>query len=178
MTIGLRQVVGDRDRSTEEFARLVAGQQDRLLRLAYLLTSDRGGAEDAVAEAVSRVYARWRRGGIDNPGAYLRTAVVHEVRGRARRAGLERRERSRRWGDRRGQLGVADRVVDRHEVLTALEHLAPRQRMVVVLRFFEDLSVAQTAAVLSISEGTVKSQLSRALDHLREHFLDRAEERR
>jgi RNA polymerase sigma-70 factor (sigma-E family) len=152
------------------FVVAVAGVHDRLVRLATLLTSDPDEAEDVVAEVVARVYRRWQQGALDDPHGYLRVAVVNEVRRRGRRSSLDRRLRARRSGDMRGVRTHDDQLVDRDAILAALQGLGERQRLAVVLRYFEDLSVAQTAAVMGTSEGTVKSQVARALTQLRDHL--------
>lgn len=152
------------------FVLVVTGVHDRLVRLATLLTSDPHEAEDVVAEVVARVYRRWLQGGLDDPHGYLRVAVVNEVRRRGRRSSLDRRIRARRSGDARGERTHDEQLVDRDAVLAALQRLGERQRLAVVLRYFEDLSVAQTAAVMGTSEGTVKSQVARALVGLRDHL--------
>jgi RNA polymerase sigma-70 factor (sigma-E family) len=166
---GMARAVPDRA-ADDAFLLVVTGVEDRLLRLATLLTGNLDEAEDVVAEVVARVYRRWQRGRLDDPHAYLRVAVVNEVRRRGRRSALDRRARSRRTGDGRGTTGVAERIADRQAVLTALQQLGERQRLAVVLRYVEDLSVADTAAVMGTSEGTVKSQVARALAALRTHL--------
>jgi RNA polymerase sigma-70 factor (sigma-E family) len=166
---GMARAVPDRA-ADDAFLLAVTGVEDRLLRLATLLTGDTDEAEDVVAEVVARVYRRWQRGRLDDPHAYLRVAVVNEVRRRSRRSALDRRARARRTGDGRGTTGVAERIADRQAVLGALQQLGERQRLAVVLRYFEDLSVADTAAVMGTSEGTVKSQVARALGALRTHL--------
>jgi RNA polymerase sigma factor (sigma-70 family) len=145
----------------------------RLVRLALLLSGGRADAEDVVAEAASRVYVRWRQGRVDDLGAYLRTAVVHEVQRRGRRQGLERRVRDRRTADGRATTPLDERISDRDVVLEALRQLGPRQRQAVVLRYLEDLSVEETAAAMQISTGTVKSQAARGLRTLRELLGER-----
>jgi len=120
-----------------------------------------------VAEAFTKMYRRWRRGGIDDPRAYVRRAVVNEVNSRFRRLALERREAGRRHGDDRGARGADDDLADRDEVFRALAALPVRQRTAVVLRYYADLSEAATAAAMDVSVGTVKSCVSRGLDRLR-----------
>ena len=140
----------------------------RAVRLAYLLGGDREMAEDAVATVWLKVHRRLQRGPIDDIGAYVRRAVVNEVNSGFRRLGLVRRERRRRRGDERGQLGHEQRVTESAAMVQALGRLPERTRAAVVLRYYEDLSVADTAAALGISEGTVKSSVSRGLSQLRE----------
>jgi RNA polymerase sigma-70 factor (sigma-E family) len=145
----------------EEYAAVFARHQGRLLRVAELVAMDPDIAADAVAEAFARTYPHWRRGRIDDIGAYLRRAVVNEV--------------SRTWRQRRPVAvpvsvvsdGADDGVVERDRVLRALTTLPFRQRAAVVLRYYDDLSEADIAQTLGIAPGTVKSTLSRALDRLR-----------
>lgn len=136
------------------------------VRLAYLLTSDAEQAEDIVAEAFAKVYRQWQAGRVEDVGAYLRRAVANTANSKLRRRYLERREAARRTGDDRGVRTVDDDAADRDAVWQALQRLPDKQRAAVVLRYYEDLSVEETAAVLGVSEGTVKSQVSRGLDRL------------
>ncbi len=157
-------VRGGLDRSS--FATVFEAQHRRAVRLAYLLTSDRDLAEDIVAEAFAKVFVPWQRGEVRDVAGYLRRAVVNEANSKLRRRYLERREASRRSGDDRGQRSVESDHVDRDQMWTALQQLPDRQRRAIVLRYYEDLSEAQTAALLGVSVGTVKSQVSRGLDRL------------
>ena len=144
----------------------------RAVRLAYLLTGDHHQAEDVVADAMAKVYVQWSRGRVDDVGPYLRRAVANQANSRLRRRYLERREASRRSGDDRGVRLVDDDAADRDAVWQAIQQLPDRQRQVVVLRYYEDLSEADTADVLGISTGTVKSSLSRGLARLEELLAD------
>lgn len=140
----------------------------RAVRLAYLLTGDHHQAEDVVADAMAKVYVQWRRGRVEDVGPYLRRAVANQANSRLRRRYLERREAARRSGDDRGVKRVDDAAADRDAVWQAIQQLPDRQRQVVVLRYYEDLSEVDTADVLGISTGTVKSSLSRGLARLEE----------
>ncbi len=153
--------------ATDEFADVFAAHHREALRLAYLLCGDSHRAEDAVAEAFTKMYRRWRRGGIDHPRAYVRRAVVNEVNSRFRRLAVERREAERRRGDDRGLRSADEDVADRDEVLRALGALPVRQRTAVVLRYYADLSEADTAAAMEVAVGTVKSCVSRGLARMR-----------
>lgn len=139
------------------FAAFYRDEYDRMLRLAIALLYDRAVAEEVVHDAFAAVYTRW--GGIDRPGAYLRTSVVNGCRG------IHRREQVRR----RHVPEVVPEALppDERELLEAVAKLSPRRRAVVVLRFYEDLPEAEIAALLDIRVGTVKSTLSRALAELR-----------
>ena len=145
------------------FAAVFNAHHRDAVRLAYLLTSDAAQAEDIVAEAFAKVYVRWKRGEVRDVGAYLRRAVANEANSKLRRRYVERREAGRQRGDDRGVRLLDDQAADRDEVWSALGHLPARQRQAVVLRYYEDLSEAETAEVLGVSVGTVKSQVSRGL---------------
>ncbi|HEY7225292.1 MAG TPA: SigE family RNA polymerase sigma factor [Micromonosporaceae bacterium] len=141
-----------------------------LSQLAYLLTGDHHAAEDLLQDALVVVARRWKQvAKADNPVAYVRQILYHEF------VSSWRRNRWRRSEITSDQLPEpsphADEagVVDRRIVMKrALRRLTPRQRAVVVLRFYEDLSEADAAAVLGCSVGTVKSQTAYALRRLRE----------
>lgn len=154
-------------RDEAAFVEFAASARPRLRRAAYLLCGDWDRASDFVQEGLIRVYVRWPRL-LRNGGelAYARKAVVSAYLDHARR-----RSSTERPAEADPTLAsaedVATAVVDREALMSALAGLAPRQRACVVLRYFEDLSVEQTAAVLGCTEGTVKSQTSRALFSLR-----------
>ncbi len=150
-----------------DFADVFAAHHAEALRLAYLLTGDPHRAEDAVADAFVKVWRRWERGGISSPRAYIRRAVVNEVNSRFRRLRLERAEAQRQRGDDRGALAIEDRLADADEMFVALRRLPERQRTAVVLRYYSDLSEAETAEAMHCSVGTVKSSVSRGLARLR-----------
>lgn len=163
MLTTVRAVVEERS-----FASVFNEHHRRAVQLAYLLTSDADQAEDIVAEAFAKVYVRWKRGEVRDVGAYLRRAVANEANSKLRRRYLERREAGRRHGDDRGVRLVDDHAADRDEVWSALGRLPTRQRQAVVLRYYEDLSEAETAELLGVSVGTVKSQVSRGLARMHE----------
>jgi RNA polymerase sigma-70 factor (sigma-E family) len=144
------------------FAELFARHYAPALRLAALLEGDPTRAEDAVCDAFARVYARVRRGGVDDVAPYLRQAVVNAVRGGWRRREVERRHAAALVAVAAGSEFEA-LVVDRDEVWRALAALAPGQRRVVVLRYYEDLPEAEVARLLKVSVGTVKSQAAKGL---------------
>ncbi|MGH2674278.1 MAG: SigE family RNA polymerase sigma factor [Actinomycetota bacterium] len=133
-------------------------------RLAFLLTGDRSVAEDLVHEAFVRLFGRFRD--IRHPEAfrsYLRATVVNLARSHFRRRRVERAylERQGRPPDDASPDPGA-----REEMWDALQRLSPRQRAAVVLRYYEDLTEAQTAEILGCAVGTVKSLVSRGLDRL------------
>jgi RNA polymerase sigma-70 factor (sigma-E family) len=156
--------VGDIDGYGELFARTHV----RLIRLAFLLCGDRRRAEDAVADAFARVYPRWRRGGLDDADAYLRRAVVNQLRSGWRRLLVERRHAAKAGGDDRGQVLHADQSADHAALLHALTQLTELQRTAIVLRFYEDMKETEVADAMGVPLGTVKSSVSRGLDRLRE----------
>jgi len=152
----------------EEFRRFVEARWHSLVRTAYLLTGDRHRAEDLVQQVLVKVHRRWSHVGRDgSPYAYTRAALANESASWWRR---------KRVPESLGEVPVsADRdprdayaAYDaRDEVARAVLGLPPRMRAVVVLRYFDDLSEADTAAALGMSVGSVKSQASRGLDRLR-----------
>ena len=150
----------------EEFDGFMRGRWPAMVRLAYALTGDAGHAEDLAQTAFARAYASWgrvRRAG--DPDAYVRRIVINTHRSRFRRHRVTEELR----GDLTDTAGAASQPgpEGRSELLDALGRLGPRQRAVVVLRYWLDLSEAETAAALGCSVGTVKSQASRALATLR-----------
>jgi RNA polymerase sigma-70 factor (sigma-E family) len=151
------------------FERFVEGRSTALLRTAYLLTGDRGHAEDLVQTALLRTARHWSRARAA-PEAYAHRVLVNLSHDRIRRIFRRPRE-SPMPPDVHGLRAVDggyERVAERGVVVGALNRLPTRQRQVIVLRFFEDLSVEQTAELLGFSTGTVKSYTARALARLRE----------
>lgn len=157
-------------RDEAAYVEFAHGARGRLRRAAYLLCGDWDQASDLVQEGLIRVYVAWPR--LERTGrehAYARKAVVSAfLDSRRRRSSTEVPADV----DHRHASGedVASTVSTREALMQALATLPPRQRACVVLRYFEDLSVADTAAVLRCTEGTVKSQTSRALLSLRTTF--------
>lgn len=152
-----------------DFRSFVQAREHALLRTAYVLTGDRQSAEDLVQGALEKAIRHW--GSIRDPAGlegYVRQIMYRDQVSRSRlRAFTEvladavPEPRSPR------QAEPFDRVEDRAALRTALLKLGRRQRTVLVLRFYEDLTAEQVAAALGISVGTVKSQTARALDNLR-----------
>jgi RNA polymerase sigma-70 factor (sigma-E family) len=150
------------------YAEVYALHHDRLVGLGFLLTGDRHRAEDAVAEAFARAWPHWRRGRVTDERAYLTRAVVNEVNSVGRRTGRDERYRATHRPAAPDATAGTDGTVDRVAIVAALAKLPKRQRAVVVLRFYDDLSEASTAALLGMRLGTVKSQTSRGLARLRQ----------
>jgi RNA polymerase sigma-70 factor (sigma-E family) len=159
-------------RDEAAYAALFAAHHRAAMRLAFVLTGDAATAEDAVADAFAAMYPKWRAGRVGAPEAYLRRAVVNRVRGGIRRR-VVRRRHERALRPAAAAAGPSDAGLgDRDRLRAALLALAPRQRAVLALRFLEDRSEADTAAVLGIAVGTVKSQTARALERLRAVLAD------
>ena len=151
----------------EAFAALVREHHDRLARLAHLLCSNREQAEDAVAEAYAKVWPRFRRGQVEHPRIYLRAVVINQVRGDLRRRVVEQREERRQRVDWRFGVSPERNVEERALLEPALWQLPEGQRAVIVLRFYEDMSEDDIAALLGVPVGTVKSRCARGLHQLR-----------
>lgn len=147
-----------------DFDEFVVARSQALLRTAYLLTQDEGRAEDLLQTALTKAWFAWRR--IDvSPEAYVRRILVTTSASWWRR----------RWTGEtptaelpeRPSAGTSDGPADGQDLWVALGRLPQRQRAVVVLRYLEDRTEAETADLLGCSVGTVKSQCSRALARLR-----------
>jgi RNA polymerase sigma factor (sigma-70 family) len=141
-----------------------------LVRLALLLVGDRASAEDVVQDVFTRLCARGRELDQVSAPAYVRTAVVNGCRSVLRRRALARRIAiTRAWPWRDTQESAEHTAIlaeDRQRVLAALAALPARRREVLVLRFYLNLPVAEVAAILGISQGSVKSATARGLDAL------------
>lgn len=150
-----------------EFVAGVQGEMPRLRRVARVLVGDPQLADDLVGEAIARTLPRWRAGKVGDIGAYMRQIVINLAtrRWRRRLLGRHRDHAALDWLTTSPEEDAM--VVERDRTLRAVMGLPVRRRAVVVLRFYEDLSLAEIAAVLDVSEGTVKSQLSRGLEQLR-----------
>ncbi|MBO9520064.1 MAG: SigE family RNA polymerase sigma factor [Nocardioidaceae bacterium] len=148
----------------EEFTEFVTTAWPVLFRTAHLLVGERGLAEDLVQTALAKTYLSWGR--IRDRGAagvYARTVLINTATSWFRRHAWRREVATGELPDRVAPATSPDRP----DLAAALRALPPRQRAVVVLRFYEDLSVEQTAQALRITPGTVKSQTSHALAKLR-----------
>jgi len=138
------------------------------IRLAYLITGDRGLAEDLVQDAFVRLAGRvvHLRGSTESFEPYLRRTVVNLANSHFRRRKIERRYRERESSMLR-PAGQDPDIPSREAARAALLQLAPRQRTALVLRFYLDLSEAQTADVMGCRRGTVKALVSQGLNNLR-----------
>lgn len=148
-----------------DFESYAAARRTHLRRIAYLLCGDWDRAEDLVQDALARLFVHWRRASrADNVDAYVRRTLVNAYLADQRRP----------WRRDLISSTVPDTAVAAHEagrrdeLRAALAGLGASQRVVVVLRYWDDLSVAETAAALNCSTGNVKSQSARGLARLRE----------
>jgi RNA polymerase sigma-70 factor (sigma-E family) len=157
----------------DSFAEFMSAALPSLLRFGYVLTGDAHRGEELAQSALVTTYRRWRQLRHEEPHAYVRRAMVNAHTSLWRR---HRRETALpddldlpAGGS--GPVGYDD--VD--QVLRALRVLPPRQRAVIVLRYYDDLTEAEIARALGCSPGTVKSQASRAMKTLRRE-LDRVDQ--
>lgn len=158
--------MGPRDGQDAEFEAFVRARTTSLLRVGFLLTGDQHLAEDLVQTALARTHQSWGRlTEVGNAEAYTRKVMYHlQVSWWRRRRVAESPVAD--LPETRGADPTSGTALQL-TVEKALYRLTPRQRAVIVLRFFEDLTEAQTAAVLGCSVGTVKSQTARSLARLR-----------
>ena len=157
-----------------EFSAFAARDGGQLLGFAFLLTGNRHDAEDLVQQALLRTAARWRAAR-QSPAGYSRTVVLNLVRDRWRAQQRQQPETpSLDLAELPSAVDAAAVVLDRQVLLDACRLLPLQQRAVLVLRYWEDRSVEETAAVLGCTSGTVKSQTHRALARLRDVLADLA----
>jgi RNA polymerase sigma-70 factor (sigma-E family) len=139
----------------------------RLFRTAYVIAGDHQAAEDAVQVAMVRVCARWSRvRSMASPEAYARRIAVNECLGRRRVPAVRRETPTDLSGSELREL-VTPAPDDPPDLWNAVRELPPRQRAVIVLRYYEGLSESEIAEALGCRPGTVKSQASAALARLR-----------
>jgi len=154
----------------DDYVAFVRARQGALLRAAYLICGDHHLAEDLLQEALVKLASRWERLRDEAPEAYVRKILYRDAVSRWRKV---RRETLVDHHDPVGPLATITEPDGTGQVLTgvqvreALDLLPPRQRAVIVLRYFEDLTEAQIADALGIAPGTVKSQASDAMRTLR-----------
>jgi RNA polymerase sigma-70 factor (sigma-E family) len=154
-----------------EFEQFAALHADALLRNAYLMAGDRGEAEDVVQECLLRLARKWPRvRSMEHPGAYARRVLFNLILDGGRQRARRRTELlASQATDGPGGAEETTTLLEAHvELLQALAGLPPRQRAVLVLRYFADLPAEEVARILDCPPGTVKSRTSRALERLRE----------
>ncbi len=150
----------------DEFATFVRARGPALLRLATLLAGDPTAGEDLLQSVLERTYLRWPQASIRDPEAYVRQAMTNAMRSVWRRRRRMREQPTSQPPDRHRDIGE-EAIHNRMPLLDALRRLPAQQRLVIVLRFVEDLTEAEVATRLGCSTGTVKKQSSRALTRLR-----------
>ncbi len=165
-------------RETAAFVEFAAGRSAALHRTAYLMVGDHALAQDLVQEALTKTYVAWPR--LRDPSAaeaYTRKAITTTaISWWRKRSSTERPSDTRtehgagRHPGRGAQATPEDEVVDRDWLWQALLRLPARQRAAIVLRYYEDLSIGQTAEAMGCAAGTVKSQVSAALSRLRDEL--------
>jgi RNA polymerase sigma-70 factor (sigma-E family) len=161
-------------RDPAEFVAFAAARSTALLRAAYLMVGDEAHAQDLLQEALTRTYVAWPR--LRDPNAaeaYTRRVITNTAISWFRRKGW-RNELATETLPERGTIAEADSVAERDWVWQALLQLPVRQRAAIVLRYYEDLSEAQTADAMGCAVGTVKSQVSAGLRKLRATLGDEA----
>lgn len=162
-------------RDPAAFTEFVASRAPALFRTAYLMVGDHGLAQDLVQEALTKTYVAWPRlREVSKAEAYTRRTITTTYISWWRK---------KSWSAERPHDDVPEapttgpshgnEVVDRAWLWAELQKLPPRQRAAIVLRYYEDLSEAQTAEVMGCAVGTVKSQVSHGLRRLREQMGDR-----
>ena len=160
------------DDTSRSFAEAFAEVHADCVRLAWHLTSNRDDAEDIAADVLAATWERYERGKVDDVRRYLLRAVANRARSWLRRRYVRARVHGTASGDDRGVRWQDEDVADRDAMWRALQRLPRRQRITVVLRYYEELTVEETAEVLGVSQGTVKSNTSRGLARLEELLAD------
>jgi RNA polymerase sigma factor (sigma-70 family) len=163
------------DAAAESFAAFVDAQGQRLLRLAFLLTSGNGAvAEDLLHTVLLRLQERGIAD-LDEPTTYARRALINEYTTHLRRTERDRRLQARLVAvDARTTASASPE--DRLAILAALRELGERERTAIVLRYYEDLADVDIAAVLDCSRSTVRSLIHRAMPKLRRALADPADD--
>jgi RNA polymerase sigma-70 factor (ECF subfamily) len=145
----------------DELVRFVAGEYPYLVAALSLVCGDRSAAEDAVQEALARAVVAQRRGTIDSLAAWVRVVALNTLRNRWRSQGRERKATQRLQDSERARATFDD-VEGSIDLARAMGELTRRQREAVALHYRMDLSVSETAEAMNVSDGTVKTLLSRA----------------
>ena len=159
----------------DSYEGFIAAHERSLLRFAYLITGEQADAEDVVQDAIIKVARHWHRLRPEGALAYLRKAVTNEALQRSRRAREVPADLSTL--DREASPGALLRFEEDQAFFGHLQQLPAKQRAAVVLRYYLDLPDADIATQLSCSPQTVRSQIHRALDHLRNSTSTRMEPR-
>ncbi|HEX2144339.1 MAG TPA: SigE family RNA polymerase sigma factor [Glycomyces sp.] len=155
-----------KEQQEAEFEAFALAQRDGLRRYAYYLCGDWFEADDIVQKSMAKLFAAWNRVDPNSAGAYTRRIVTNVFLSHRRLAWVRRERATEEMPS--GRLDAPQELVDLQlAVAGALDRLAPRERATLVLRYWEQLSVDETAAALGCSSGTVKSQSSRGLGKLR-----------
>ena len=167
--------MGKRDAGA--FAEFVAARSAALHRTAYLMVGEHALAQDLLQEALTKTYVAWPRlREVANAEAYTRRVITTTaISWRRRRSWHEQPHDELPDRPRPGATGADDDLALRDWVWTALQQLPPRQRVAIVLRYYEDLTEAQTAAAMGCAVGTVKSQVAQAIKKLRRELGGDAE---
>ncbi|MGH3646565.1 MAG: SigE family RNA polymerase sigma factor [Micromonosporaceae bacterium] len=151
----------------EGYAEFVSAHTPALSRVAYLLAGNHAAAQDLLQSALTKAAVRWRKIST-SPAGYVRRVMYHESVSLWRRRRVIAEYATAKPPDTASATDEADHTVRRLVLQRALARLTPKQRAVLVLRFFEDYSVADAAELLGCSTGAVKSQTNYALRRLRE----------
>jgi RNA polymerase sigma-70 factor (sigma-E family) len=150
----------------EDFAAFVAARWGSLYRLAYLLAASPTGAEDLLQTTLEKAYVNWSRiGRMDHAEAYVRRMLANTLVSSRRRAWLGEQPPDDLPEATSDSVEIP--ILDRHLFWPLVCALPPRQRAVIVLRYYEDLSEAEISVVLGCGRGTVKSQAAAAIAALR-----------
>ena len=163
-----------REAQTDEFTDFVANSQARMVRIGELLAGDRSRAEDLAQHGYAQAFAAWHRLRSGDPEAYVRRCMVNAQTDWWRRR-YWREQPTAQLPERADGTDATAAAADREVVLRALARLTVRERIVLVLRYYLDMSEQQIAAELKIAPGTVKSAAARGLAKLRADAELRAE---
>ncbi len=163
----------DEDEGRRQFSEYFAARRELVRRTAYLMCGDWHWADDLAQAAFIRLAANWHR--IRDPqavDAYLRTCLIRAYLSETRRVWRRRERTVADLPDLAGSDDDAEVTARRMAFAEALRQVPPRQRVTLICRFYQGLDVAETAATLNCSEGTVKSQTARGLASLRQILGD------
>ena len=165
--------VAVRNRLDHDFEAFVLARSASLLHTAVFLVGDVEHGQDILQQALWRTHKNWNR--VLDPDAYVRKVLVNLAHDRRRRFGRRVSESALTDAVRPVVADAANALVERDALMSALRSVPARQRATLVLRFWDDLTVEETAAVMECSPGTVKSNTSRGLTKLREVLTSQQE---